>query len=446
MRIGHGHRVLRHVLQARVEELAFHAGARLHHAVPVAAQPRLVDLARRLEAVFGGEALPLDREWAVALEVAERAVVAQHVESIARALPRASGLVATVPAVTDAGPQDLAPLLGRHRPRERQQLIVGEIARCVEHRCRDLQLTVRIMVNQLDFFPRLGLDVFEHPRGERFDAFVVRLPVRRPRHAALRDVDALQELRDHLAQFDQHEVADLAHLGERMHRQAHQQLFVGLPGGVDPQVRPRARGQQHAQRVARLGQHRLAIHEVGVALLLREPFLEVGLHRLVHAAVGGEHLVEERDVAIGERRAGEFGRHGGPPRAAGPVVVAHVARRLLQVGGQASPLQRLGQQLRGLLTRQVHAAQLGHRVVAVLDEHVLVEASGAFTADGGRRRGPQRRGLFRELIEEQAPERLRGARIPGEQRTLHRFGQVHQGEDGPFEVREMPFERGALVR
>ena len=150
-------------------------------------------------------------------------------------------------------------------------------------------------------------------------------------------------------------------------------------------------GQQHAQRVARLGQHRLAVDEVGVALLLREPFLEVGLHRLVHAAVRGR--TPRRGTRRSDRRAAcrrvRAARWRATP--AGPVVVAHVARRLLQVRGQPSPLQRLGQQLRGLLAREVHAAELGHRVVAVLDEDVLVEARGAFTADGGRRRGPQRR-------------------------------------------------------
>ena len=213
-----------------------------------------------------------------------------------------------------------------------------------------------------------------------------------------------------------------------------------------PRFDRRSRRKQHPQRVARLGHDRLAIDEVAVAFLLGVALLEPGFHRLVHAAVGREGLVEERRVAVARRRTGELGRKRRSPRAAGPVVVAHVSRRLLEVGGQATPFQGFREQLGRLLTREVHAPELGHGIVAVLNEHRVVEARGPFTA-GGRcgALGSCPRDVPRELVEEQSPQRLRGARVAGEHRTFDRFGQVDQGEDRPIEVREVRCERRPLA-
>ena len=94
-----------------------------------------------------------------------------------------------------------------------------------------------------------------------------------------------------------------------------------------------------------------------------------------------------------------------------PIVVGNVARRLLEVGHQAAPLEHLGQEVRGALARQVHAAELGHRIVAVLAEHPLVELLGPLRAGHGVRRaaaggGGQAAGAH-ELVEEEAAERFR---------------------------------------
>ncbi len=328
-----------------VEQLVLHAGARIDDAVPVGAQSCLIDLGRHLEAVVGREPLPLDREGSVPLQIAERPVVAQDVEPVARALPRAARLVAPVRPVADARAKDLGSLIRRHRSCDREQLVVRQVRGLVQHRRGDLQLAVRVVIGERDLLARLGLLVGEHARREGFDAFVVLLPVARPRDASFRDVDPREELRDDLPEFGEDQLTVGAHLGEWMRREAHHQLLVCLSGGVDPQVGTGAGRQQHAERVARLGQHRLAVHEVTVPRFLRVALLEPVLHWLVHAPVGREDLVEERAVATLERCVDQLRRNRGAPRVAGPVVVAHVPRGLLQVGGEPAPFQGLREQL-----------------------------------------------------------------------------------------------------
>jgi hypothetical protein len=95
----------------------------------------------------------------------------------------------------------------------------------------------------------------------------------------------------------------------------------------------------------------------------------------------------------------------------------------------------------------VDASELRHRVVAVFQEDSLVEPFGSLDA---RRRSVARsirwgETVSGELVEEQAPKRLPGARVPGEQRALDDFGQVDEREDGPVEVREVRGEDGPLL-
>ena len=83
----------------------------------------------------------------------------------------------------------------------------------------------------------------------------------------------------------------------------------------------------------------------------------------------------------------------GEPRTVGVAVVAvataeaavvrDVARRLLEVRHQPAPLEHLGEQVRRLLAREVHPAELGDGVVAVLEEHPVVELLGPPQPDGG---------------------------------------------------------------
>jgi hypothetical protein len=91
----------------------------------------------------------------------------------------------------------------------------------------------------------------------------------------------------------------------------------------------------------------------------------------------------------------------------------------------------------------VDAAELGHRVVSVADEDALVELRGApalVAVPGG---GDRRQGVG-ELLQEQPPQRAGIARVAGEQRPLHRLGQVDQREDRTVEIGDVRREPVAL--
>ena len=124
-------------------------------------------------------------------------------------------------------------------------------------------------------------------------------------------------------------------------------------------------------------------------------------------------------------------------------VVRDVARRLLEVGGEPRPLQDLRQQVRRPLARDVRAAELRDRVVAVAEEDPLVELGRAL-ALGALDRRHLGHGVG-ELVEEQAAQRARVARVAREQRALHRLRQVDEAEDRPVEVREVRREALALL-
>ena len=169
----HGHRVLGDVIETGLHERALHRPAGIHHAIPSIAEPGLVDLVRRRVAVLARQPLPLDRERTVSLQVAERPVVAQHVEAVTGSLPRATGLVAAVRPVAHAGPQQLFALVGRHRSDEPEELVVREAGARIQDGGRDLRFALGIEVHEGDLLPWLGLDVAapawrrapRHPRG-----------------------------------------------------------------------------------------------------------------------------------------------------------------------------------------------------------------------------------------------------------------------------------------
>ncbi len=170
---------------------------------------------------------------------------------------------------------------------------------------------------------------------------------------------------------------------ERVGPHAQEQLLVGLPGRVHADVGHR-RGRQHAAGgVERLGPHGLAPHEVGVPRRLGVAHAVVIGHAAEHVAVGVEEAVEVAHVARAEVRAADVGIAVVAEAPLDPGVVGDVAGRLLEVAGDAPPLEDLGEEVRRLLAGQVDAAQLGDRVVAVLDEHLLVERLGPFEPDRG---------------------------------------------------------------
>ena len=89
-------------------------------------------------------------------------------------------------------------------------------------------------------------------------------------------------------------------------------------------------------------------------------------------------------------------------------VVGDVAGALLEVAHQPTPLEHLGQHVRRLLARQVHPTQLGDGVVAVLEEHLLVQLLGSLQTDGRiDRLVAADVEVADELVEEQTPQLLR---------------------------------------
>src|SRR5687767_15999566 len=108
-------------------------------------------------------------------------------------------------------------------------------------------------------------------------------------------------------------------------------------------------------------------------------------------------------------------------------VVGDVARGLLEVGREPRPLEDLREDVRDPLARDVRAAELRHRVVAVAEEDALVELRRALPLALVRRR---RRDVARELVQVEPPERALVAGVAGEQRALDRLGQSYEGEYG----------------
>ena len=272
--------------------------------------------------------------------------------------------------------------------------------------------------------------------------------VGRPLAAALGDVDALQERRDHLAQLDEHHVRVVARLGQRVRAHAEQQLLVGLAGAVHADVGQRRRGQEAAQRVEDLARVACRYTKSLSPACCGNRSATQACMRGQQRAVGVEDPVHLADEAGAVRRVEHLGRAEVAVLAVvEPLVVRDVARRLLQVRHEASPLEHLREHVRRLLAREVDAAELRDGVVAVLDEDLLVELLRPCQPDGGVDGGVARDvEVADELVEEQPAQALGRARVPGEEGALDHLGQVDQGEYRLVEVRDVAPEDGLLVR
>ena len=157
-------------------------------------------------AVVRREPLPLEGEQAVALQVAERAVVTQDVEAVRRPLERAPGPVASVEPLAHVGVEHRPPLLVRHLPGALEQLVVGQRRDRVESRGDDFHLALGIEVRQRDFLARLRRGGVQQSPGHLLRRRARRREIARPGAAALWQVDALEERRYDLAQLGQHQV------------------------------------------------------------------------------------------------------------------------------------------------------------------------------------------------------------------------------------------------
>ena len=303
---------------------------------------------------------------------------------------------------------------------------------------QQLVLGLRIEVDQRDRRGAVGRLVGEQRLDQLGRALASRGEVGRPPPAALGDVDAAQEAGDHLAQLVQHELAVLPGLRQRMGPQSEEERFEGLTAAVDADVGQRGRRQDAAHGVERLGSRRLAEHEVAVVGVTGDRGPHVVGDGAEHEAVGVEQPVHVAHVA-GPEAAGQ---HGGisevavPP--AEPDVVGDVARALLEVAHQPTPLEHLGEDVGRLLAGQVDAAELGDGVVAVLHEHLLVEVLGPPYADRGVDRVISRDvEIADELVDEQPAQALRAAAVAGEQGALDDLRQVDEGEHRPVEIGEV---------
>ena len=269
-----------------------------------------------------------------------------------------------------------------------------------------------------------------------------------PGHAPVLEVDPLEERRHHLAQLVQHQVGVAAGLGQRVRpaaaaaaarspdrcrrcrrwtatppagcRAARRRPWPGWPGGRRSRSRRCSLGNRSRKKSC-----------------MRRQQLGVGVEQPVHVA----------DVAGAERRHQHVGIAVVAVAAADAGVVGDVAGRLLEVGHEPAPLEHLGEHVRGLLAGQVDPAELGHRVVAVLEEDPVVELLGPAQPDGGVDGGVAGDvELVDELVEEEPAQALGRSGVAGEQRALDHLGQVDQGEHGAVEVREVPPEDVGLLR
>ena len=179
----------------------------------------------------------------------------------------------------------------------------------------------------------------------------------------------------------EHERGAGADLGQRVRAHAEQQLLVPLARPVDPDVGHGRRGQEAAEGIEGLGPDGHAVDRLGVAVGPREARGEELAHARQPGRIGLEGPVQRGHIALAQRAGQLVGDVIAPP-ALGPIVVGDVAGGLLEVGHEPAPLQHLGQEIGRALAREVHSAELGDRVVAVLEEDALVQLLGATAVPG----------------------------------------------------------------
>src|ERR671910_1469859 len=399
----------------------------------------LADLLGDPGAEVGGEPLPLAGQQAVALQVAEATVVGDDLEPVADRLPPPPGPVAAVaPLAGKLGEHQLA-LAGVESLDARPDLGLGE-SRPLEQRGGEEVLLSTVDVHEVHLRSLAGLAAVQPQPGDPALGRIAALAqVPDPLAAPVGALDPGQKAGNDLVQLLEHQAGEVTGLGKRGGHQPQEELLVRLARGEDPDVAERRGGQQPTQKVECLGLDRTPPR--GLGLLAAGPLLgRPRLHGLEAARVDPEQLVHRRAVGLAELLAGVVAV---APVREGPVV-GDVARGLLQVGGEAPALQLLGENVRDPLAGEVGATHLGDRVVAIADEHALVETGGALSLlslEGA----PALRDIGGELVEEEPSQRPGVAGVAREHRPLHRFGEVDEREHGPLEVREVRGKERSLL-
>ena len=192
------------------------------------------------------------------------------------------------------------------------------------------------------------------------------------------------------------------------------QVLEGPAVPEEAQVGERAGRQQPAQHVERLRPGGRLPGAIRLSLLEWEPFADGPGQGFDQLAVGLEQAVGgPLVVRMSELRAAMVEVAAVRTRSIEPDVPGRLFERR---DADATVLQRFGRQGRHALDRDMSACQLGDRVVAVADQHTLVELLGA--ADGDHIVGVGRSsrqlmeagvGLVDELVEEDAAKALLGA-------------------------------------
>ena len=173
------------------------------------------------------ELLPFDRQHPVALQVAERAVVAEDVEAVrVRSNARPGLCRRLVRSPTYARTSATRSSAEQRAPARAAALRAAGVR--VTDRGEHLVLAVGIPVDEADLVGRLGPLVAEQALDERVGVVARRGQVRRPRSAALGTVDAHEERRDDLAELVEHQLGVHLRLGQRMGAHAQEQRLEGL--------------------------------------------------------------------------------------------------------------------------------------------------------------------------------------------------------------------------
>ena len=299
--VGHHHGVRGGLVQPVRAHLLVQIRGLVHHDAPLGERTGVLDRFGFRVAVTGAERLPVQRQQAVSLQIAEGAVVGEHVEAIAGAFERASRLVAAIGAVADVGAQQGRAIVRRQACGDRAQLVVGQCRHGVQRRGHDVRFAIRVEVGQRHLGFRLRVHVLDERARGRVEVAPRVREVLDPASSAVGLIQPRQERRDHVAQFCEHLARAAAHFVERMREHPQQQRFERLTRPEQADVRSRRGGQQPSQRVERLCANDRAIDGVGVVGRFRVPGAEVRLHRRDPLRVGVERGVERVREAIAER-------------------------------------------------------------------------------------------------------------------------------------------------
>ncbi len=202
------------------EQVVVQGRRAVHHAVERSSVTGHVDCFGPHETVTRAQGLPIDGQHPVALQIAERSVVAQDVETVVGAFESPTWPVTPIRPVARIGAHDGQLVVGRHLGHMVGNRAFGQCRVGVQHGRDDLVLAVGIPVDQVD--PRTAVngirtfDTAEHRRRHGFHCVTVVGEVARPHAATFGNVDPTQERRDDLAQLGQHHVGIQPSFGQRM--------------------------------------------------------------------------------------------------------------------------------------------------------------------------------------------------------------------------------------